>query len=165
MAEFQAFVDCPCRKYSTGDAMRHLLTFCLFLLLGGISAQAQVLPASSGSCNISASGLHVCNWLSGTYRNPSASNTTDLADDSRSTLFVTRFTLAPGAPLDSRSIVGGEVMIVGRNDGELINEKKSPAIHINVYDDLVMLMPKGESYLLRNVGKQNVELLVIEVRK
>jgi len=29
----------------------------------------------------------------------------------------------------------------------------------------VMLMPKEESYLLRNVGKADLELLVIELRK
>jgi hypothetical protein len=54
---------------------------------------------------------------------------------------------------------------VGRNNGEVINEKKSPPSHINVFDGLVMLMPKEEPYLMRNIGKENVELLVIEVRK
>lgn len=37
--------------------------------------------------------------------------------------------------------------------------------HINVYDGSVILMPKEEPYLLRNIGKENVDLLVIEVRK
>jgi len=88
----------------------------------------------------------------------------DLANDSRSALFVTRFILAPGASLDSLTIVGGEVLIVGENNGEVVNGKKSPPRHINVYDGSVMLMPKEEPYLLRNVGKESVELLVIEVR-
>ena len=98
-------------------------------------------------------------------RKATTNNATDLADHSRSTLFVTRFILTPGAPLDSQTIVGGEVLIVGRNNGEVINEKKSPPSHITVHDGSVMLMPKEEPYLLRNVGKENLELLVIEVRK
>ena len=52
-----------------------------------------------------------------------------------------------------------------RNNGELVNEKKSPQSHVNVSSGLVMLMPKEEPYLLRNIGKENLELLVIEVRK
>jgi mannose-6-phosphate isomerase-like protein (cupin superfamily) len=146
--------------------MRYVPMFSLFALLSGLTAMAQVLPTSSGSCSIAASGLQGCNWMSGvSLRKATASKTTDLADNSRSALFVTRFILAPGAPLDSRTIVGGEVLIVGRNNGEVINEKKSPPSHINVYDGSVMLMPKEEPYLLRNIGKESVELLVIEVRK
>jgi len=87
-----------------------------------------------------------------------------LPDDYRSALFVTKFRLAPGASLDSQTIVGGEVLIVGRNDGEVINEKKSPPSNINIFDGSVMLMP-NEPYLLRNIGKASLELLVIEVRK
>jgi mannose-6-phosphate isomerase-like protein (cupin superfamily) len=67
--------------------------------------------------------------------------------------------------LDSQSIVGGVVLIVGKNNGEVINEKETPPSHISVYDGSVMLMPKEEPYLLRNIGKEKVELLVIEVRK
>ena len=80
-------------------------------------------------------------------------------------LFITRYILAPDASLDSRSIVGGEVLIVGKNDGEISNEKKSSSNHINVFDGLVMLMPPGEPYLLKNIGKGNVDLLLIEIRK
>src|SRR5262249_12409717 len=42
-------------------------------------------------------------------------------------------------------------------NGEVINEKKSPPSHITVHDGSVMLMPKEEPYLLRNVGKENLE--------
>jgi hypothetical protein len=112
--------------------MRHVPMFSLFALLSGLTATAQVLPPSSGSCNVAASGLQGCNWMSGvSLRKTTASKTTDLADNSRSFLFVTRLILAPGAALDSRTIVGGEVLIVGRNNGEVINEKKSPPSQIN----------------------------------
>ena len=134
--------------------MRYVLMFCLFVLLSGPSAKAQVLPTSNGTCTVAPSGQEGCGWWSGVK-----------ANDSRSALFVTRYILAPGAPLDSQSIVGGVVVIVGKSNGELINEKKSPPSHINVYDGSVMLMPKEEPYFLRNIGKAKVALLLIEVRK
>jgi len=146
--------------------MRYLLMFCLFALLSSPFAKGQVLPTSDGSCRVAASGLEGCDWWAGIGdRKLTARNSTGLPADSRSALFVTRFTLAPGAPLDSQSIVGGVVLIVGKNKGEVINEKMSPPKHIPIYDGSVMLMPKGEPYLLRNIGKESVELLVIELRK
>ena len=57
------------------------------------------------------------------------------------------------------------MLIVGMNGGELVNEKKSLQNHVNVSSGLVMLMPKEEPFLLRNIEKENLELLVIEVRK
>ena len=90
--------------------------------------------------------------------------TADAATDSRPELFVTRCILAPGAPLNPL-VEGTDVLIVGMNSGELVNEKKSPQSHVNVSSGLVMLMPKEQPYLLRNIGKVNLELLVIEVRK
>jgi len=146
--------------------MRYVPTFFLFALISGLAATAQVLPASSGSCSVGASGLLDCDWISAiNLRKATASKTTDSPDNSRSALFVTLLLLAPGAPLDSQSIVGGEVLIVGRNKGEVVNEKKSPPAHINVYDGSDMLMPREEPYLLRNVGKESAKLFVIEVRK
>jgi len=99
--------------------------------------------------------LDVCNNLA---------EAADTAADSRPKLFVTRCILAPGAPLNPL-VDGIDVLIVGMNNGELVNEKKSPQSHVNVSNGSVMLMPKEEPYLLRNIGKENLELLVIEVRK
>ena len=146
--------------------MRYVTVFCLFIFLSGHSSEAQVLPTSNGSCGISASGAEDCNWISAiTLRKAGTTKTTDTPADSRPKLFVTRFILAPGAPLDSQAIAGGEVLIVGRNNGEVMNQKKSPPSHIYVYDGSVMLMSKKEPYLLRNIGKESIELLVIEVRE
>jgi len=164
---FNRRIDFSSSNKSRGDAMRYLPVFCLFAVLNGFTAPAQVLPTSSGSCTVAASGTMGCNWMSGLGRRQYASprKTTDLPDDYRSALFVTQFRLAPGASLDSQTIVGGEVLIVGRNDGEVINEKKSPPNNINISDGSVMLMQSEEPYLLRNIGKANLELLVIEIRK
>lgn len=145
--------------------MRHLPMLCLFALVGGLPATAQVVPTSNGSCVVAPSG-EGCNWVSAIkLRKAETSKTADVAETSRSALFVTLFKLAPDAPLDSRAIVGREVLIIGRSNGEVIDEKKSPPNQINVYDGSVMLMPEGEPYLLRNIGKDYVDLLVIEVRK
>ena len=86
------------------------------------------------------------------------------ADGPSSQLFVTRCILAPGAPLNP-FVESRDVLIVGMNNGELVNEKKSPQSHVNVFNGLVILMPKEEPYLLRNTGKEKLELLVIEVGK
>jgi mannose-6-phosphate isomerase-like protein (cupin superfamily) len=146
--------------------MRYLTALCLFVLLGGHSTEAQVLPTSSGSCGISASGAMGCNWMSGIdlRRKTDGGKTADNAADERSKLFVTRCVLAPGAPLNPL-VEGHDVLIVGMNKGELVNEKKSPQSHVNISNGSVMLMPKEEPYLLRNIGKENLELLLIDVRK
>lgn len=44
--------------------MRHVTAFCLFVLLSGHHARAQVFPSSSGGCAMSASGLMDCDWAS-----------------------------------------------------------------------------------------------------
>ena len=149
--------------------MRRLPAICVLTSISIITGAAQTMPKSSGSCGVAASAVASCNWISTiNIRKASTSQTTDesdLAHDSSPALFLTRFILAPGAPMDSREIVGGEVLIIGRNKGEVVNERKAPPIRIDVYEDLVMLMPKDEPYLLRNVGKDNLELLLIEIRK
>jgi mannose-6-phosphate isomerase-like protein (cupin superfamily) len=144
--------------------MRYVPAFCLLLLFSH-SAAGQVLPASNGSCSVSTSGLQSCDWVTGvSLRKANSSKPIDANGDSDSGLFVTRFVLAPGAPLNT-PIEGREVLIVGMNDGEVVNEMKSPQSRVSVTNGLAMLMPKEEPYLLRNIGKQSLELLVIEVRK
>ena len=123
--------------------MRYLPAFCLLVLLSNLTAAAQILPASNGSCGIGASGAISCDLVSAiSLREADAKKTTDTAAAESSKLFVTRYILAPGAPLNLLA-EGNDVFIVGMNIGELINEK-SPASHVNVYSGLVMLMPKEE---------------------
>ncbi len=138
--------------------MRYVTGFCLFVLLSGHYTQAQVFVSSNGGCAIGSSGLMDCDWASAvTLRGP-------VPKKPRSELFVTRCVLAPGAPMNPL-VRGREVLIIGMSDGELINEKMSPQRHVNVSKGLVMLMPKREAYLLRNVGNASLDLLVVEVRK
>ncbi|MGH9546545.1 MAG: hypothetical protein ACRD23_15160 [Terriglobales bacterium] len=86
------------------------------------------------------------------------------ATDTAGGLFVTRYILAPGAPLNP-PIEGLEVLIVGMGSGQLLNQKKSPPVAFDVRKRSVILIPRREPYLLRNVGKQSLELLLIEIRK
>jgi hypothetical protein len=134
--------------------MRYVPAVCLLILLSAVTANAQILPTSNGSCRVTASGLESCNWMSGVSHGK--------AHDSK--LFVTRCILAPGAPLN-QFVEGRDVLIVGMNKGELVNEKKAPQSHVTVSNGLVIFMPKEEPYLLRNTGKEKLELLVIEVGK
>jgi len=79
-------------------------------------------------------------------------------------VFVTRFTLSPGALLHRMS-EGEDILIVGMCDGELVNEAKGAKAHVNITNGFVMLMPKHEPYLLRNIGEKDVDLVVIDVKK
>ena len=76
---------------------------------------------------ISASGAESCDWMSAiTLRKAGTTKTADTSADSRPKLFVTRCILAPGAPLNPL-VEGADVLIVGMNNGELVNEKRSPS--------------------------------------
>lgn len=140
-----------------------MLRLLLLVSIATLGATAQVQPISNGSCRVNASGLTACDWMSA-YTSPAATKTTSSVAEKRPKPLVTRFVLSPGAPLNSL-VEGSEVLIVGMNSGEVVNEKNSPLSHVNVSNGSVMLMPKGEPYLLRNVGGQTLELLVIEVRQ
>ena len=143
--------------------MRHALTLWALFFLSSFTS-AQVLPTSNGSCGVSASGIMSCSWLSAAPLSKADKDTNKTEPQGHSELFVTRFTLSPGTPLSSL-VEGHEVLIVGMGDGELVNEAKSPPTSINVWNGSVFLMPKEDHYLLRNVGKQDVQLLVLDVRR
>jgi hypothetical protein len=139
--------------------MRSIKVLFLLALCTTLAATAQVLPSSTGACSVSPAGLESCNWLSAVTVRPDKKT-----ENAKTKLFVTRYTLAPGAPLKT-PVEGYDNLVVGMNDGELANETKSPRTYVNVTNGSVVLMSKEEAYLLRNVGKQNLELLVIEIRK
>lgn len=141
--------------------MRFLL-LCLLTALCSLGATAQTLPTSSGSCSVSASGVMGCNWLSGVpMLHADASKAPKPASKG---VFVTRFSLAPGAPLH-RTMEGEDLLIVAMDDGTLVNEAKQPVTPLNVTNGMVMFMGKAEPYLFRNTSNQNLDLLVIDVRK
>lgn len=143
--------------------MRCVPTACLLVLLNALAAPAQIRPISNGSCRVSASGLESCNWMSGiSVAKANPSKIPNTSEDGQTKLFVTRYILAPGAPL--KPPVEGNALVVGMTSGELANENKSPQNRLYVTNGSVILMPKQEPYLLRNVGKQSLEVLLIELR-
>ena len=75
---------------------------------------------------------------------------------------VFRIALSPGAPL-KRWAPGEDELIIGMGGGELTNEAKSPALPISMSEGQVLFMPKDEPYVLRNVGKQDVDILLIRM--
>lgn len=80
----------------------------------------------------------------------------------RREFLVIRLRLSPGAPM-TRMVAGEDELIVGMGKGELANEAKSPPVDVSVSEGSVFLMPRDEPYKLRNVGKQDVEVLVIRL--
>ena len=133
----------------------------LLALCGSLTATAQVLPTSSGGCGVTASGTVSCDFLSAAPIKPGEGNTSkQTVCGGRSELIVTKINLAPGAPL-TRWVPGEDELIIGMGAGQLVNEAKSPPLPISVNEGLVLLMPKEESYALRNIGKQELEVLVI----
>jgi hypothetical protein len=145
--------------------MRFALALRVLFFCNSFVATAQVLPTSSGSCGVDGSGAMDCDWLSAApLRKADGNKSNNTVPKGSVELVVTRFTLSPGAPL-SRLVAGHDVLIVGMSDGELVNEAKSPRTNINVWNGSVVLMPKEEHYLLRNIGKQDVQLLVVDLRR
>jgi len=145
--------------------MKYAVALWFLGLCGPLVATAQVLPTSSGSCGVAPSGLMSCDWLSAApLKKADVSKSISTVSSGHPQLFVTRFNLSPGAPLTSL-VEGQEVLIFGMGDGELVNETKSPPAHINVRNGSVVLMPQEDHYLLRNIGKQELEVLVVEVRR
>jgi hypothetical protein len=144
--------------------MRHAIVLWLLVLCSSFAATAQVLPTSDGGCGVGPSGVMSCDWLSAVPLSKADGSGSNHTAPGGPKLFVTRFRLSPGAPL--RALVEGQdVLIIGMGDGEIANETKSPPTHINVRNGSVVLMPKEEHDLLRNVGKQDVELLAVDVRR
>jgi len=72
--------------------MRSIQVLCLLAFCTSFATTAQVLPSSSGACSVSPAGLEGCNWLSALTGRPNKK-----AENGKAKLFVTRYTLAPGA--------------------------------------------------------------------
>jgi len=88
---------------------------------------------------------------------------TKMQEKNRPKLFVTHFTIGPGAALDEPDS-SSDCLIIGVNGGDLVNEKP-PFLHVSLEKDAVVLLPKGVPYLLRNKAAKNVELRLIEIRR
>jgi hypothetical protein len=149
---------------------RSLLTLLVVIVGVWSVTAAQVMPTSDGGCSVSADGMMSCEWLGTTPDVPKAAS--QQADDAtrafaahpQSGLFVTRLSLAARAPV-TLPLATYDALVVGLNDGILINETTKPAgARIKVSKGSVMLVPKNERMKFRNDSGQNLELVVIENR-
>lgn len=122
--------------------MKFSLVLGALVTLSGISATAQTMPTSNGSCGVSASGLMSCEWLSTPPVRFNADGTKRPKPVPKG-VFVTRFTLEPDAPLH-RTIEGHDVLIVAMSNGEIVNEAKTPQSRLNLTKGQVMLIPNEE---------------------
>ena len=132
-----------------------------FALCSSLTAVAQV-PLPGCGCSVSASSIG-CDC-------PGAINKKTLESTNKQTicgghreLSEDWITLLPGGTL-KRSVPGEVDLIVGKETGELENEAKSPALRIAVSEGAVIFLPKEEPYALRNIGKQDLHIIVIRMR-
>jgi hypothetical protein len=116
---------------------------------------AQQYPIAAGGCGVSASGLQSCNWISSIGPSPAQRHDLDLV--------VTTVSLAAGAPL-TRLVGGYDNLIVALTDAHLQNEAKAAEQSFEVSAQQIFLMPRNQSFALRNVGDKEVKLLLIELR-
>ena len=149
---------------------RSLLTLLVVILGVWSVTAAQVMPTSDGGCGISSEGAMSCEWLGTAPDVPKGESqhandaTRAVAPHPQSGLFVTRLSLASRAPV-TLPLATYDALVVGLNDGILINETAKPAeARIKVSKGSVMLVPKNEPMKLRNDSGQNLELVVIENR-
>jgi hypothetical protein len=83
--------------------------------------------------------------------------------DGRREIVSDSITLSPGGTL-TRWVPGEDDLIVGEAEGILVNEAKSQALPIDITAGLVLFMPKDEPYNLRNIGKQDLRIVVVRMR-
>ena len=136
-----------------------------FLCTWAVTA-AQVMPVSDGGCGVSPTGAMSCDWLSAVpdrARVASQEEYNALLKKSQTGVFVTRFSMAPGAPL-TLPMANYDALVVGLSDGPLVNETAKPPSSLKVSKGSVMLVPKNERITLRNNSGHDLELVVIENR-
>jgi hypothetical protein len=138
--------------------MRSFWAICIVLLCLAAKPSGQVLPSSGGGCSISPTGLMDCDILSPAPMSPGRK-----VFYSKPEFHVIRYQLAPGAPL-KKNLEHYDNLIVSLSEGELANEAKSPAPQVHLFKGAVVMMPKGQDYLLRNVGENEIDLVLIDLR-
>ncbi len=147
--------------------MSRSLLIWVLLLCGSAVTAAQVMPTSSGGCGVSATGAMSCDSVSAVEL-PKTKHGNDatppVVEHTQAGLFVTRFSLAVGAPL-TLQMADHDVLVVGLSDGILTNETAKPAAPITVSKGSVMMVPKNEQIRLQNDSGHDLELVVIENRQ
>src|ERR1039458_1821036 len=132
--------------------MRAMLA--VLVLIGPSMTTAQVTSSANLGCTVLAPRGMSCNGIGV----PDTEKGTNLPK-----LFVTHFTIAPGAAVEEPSS-SSDCLIIGINGSDLVNEKP-PFLHVSLEKDAVTLMPKEQPFRLRNKGSQDVEFRLLEIRR
>jgi hypothetical protein len=116
--------------------MRGVFVIALSVLYGCMVAPAQIISEANLGCTAIAGGGMSCNGI-GTY-DPK------YGEQKLPKLLVTHFIIEPGAVLE-RPSSSTDVVIIGINGGDLLNEK-APSLHVSLAKDDVTLMPKEQEF-------------------
>ena len=133
--------------------MRTMLA--LVALCAPLIATAQVISSANLGCTVVASGGMACNGI--------GDPETKKGEKKAPKLFLTHFTLEPGAALDQPS-TASDCLIIGINGGDLLNEEM-PLLYVSLAKDAITLMPREQPFRLRNKGSGSVEFRMIEIRR
>lgn len=151
----------PARNLHEVLPMKTTIGLFVFALCGSLTATAQIALPGCG-CSVSSSAVS-CSCPGAVNKKTGESTNKRTICGGRRELSEDSIVLSPGATL--RRWVPGEVdLIVGTGGGELENEAKSPPLPITMSAGVVLFMPKQGPYALRNVGKQDLHIIVIRMR-
>jgi hypothetical protein len=142
--------------------MKFAMGILLLTLCPSLPAAAQI-PLNGCGCRMSSSTAS-CNCATGVNKETGRAINEPTVCDGRRGIIGDIITLSPGGLL-TRGMPDEDDLIVGEGDGSLANEAKSPAFSIPVTAGSVLFMPVDEPYKLRNVGKQDLRIIVIRMLK
>ena len=141
--------------------MKRVIGLFVFALCTSMTTTAQIELPGCG-CGVSPQTTVSCSCAPRPIKKADRSTSKQRSVVGHSEPFVIRVALSPGALLN-RWVPGEDELIIGEGAGELVNEAKSPHLPISMSGGLVLFMPQDEHYELRNVGKKDVEVLVIRM--
>jgi hypothetical protein len=145
-----------------GDFLMKIAMGVLVLALcGSLQAVAQV-PLPGCGCGVSSSTIG-CSCPAGINKETLKATNEPTVCDGRREIDGDLITVHPGGLL-TRPLPDEDDLIIGKGDGTLVNEAKSQALPIDITAGVVLFLPKDEPYKLRNVGKQDLYIMVIRMR-
>ena len=133
----------------------------VFALCGTLPLAAQV-PLPGCGCGVSSSTVG-CDCSAAIKKETGKAMNETTVCDGRREIVGDSITLSPGTTL-TRWVPGEDDLIVGEGEGTLSNEAKAQPVAIEMTAGAVLFMPKDEPYKLRNIGKQNLRIIVVRMR-
>ncbi len=130
---------------------RFALALSLSIFFARTTAAAQVASSEGLACTLTREGAVSCNGIAS-------------VGAKRPSLSLTHYIIEPGAELRWPDGLGCDGLLLGVSLGELVNEGLPNGV-FHLTPDSVFLLPKEQTYVLRNKSSQNVEVRLAEVRR